>query len=65
MITVKEARELFKRAKSISVSYEEDEIDITRKSPASDAFNDYIVEEISCGEPQEYMIYLKQQYIRA
>lgn len=65
MTTVKEAKALFKSAECISVFYEDDEIDITRKSPASEAFDDYIVDEISCGKPQEYMIYLKQQYIKA
>lgn len=64
MITVKEAKILLKGAENISVSYEGDEIDITLKSPASEALNNYVVEEIASGKPREYMLYLKHEYIK-
>lgn len=65
-MTVKEARNtLFgpEDKKIIEVHYEGDSYDITVPSPAQEAFDKFIVGDISAPQPFHYCISLKQKYL--
>lgn len=66
-MTVKEVRNiLFGPAdqKTIEVDYGSEFYNITEPSPAQEAFDPYIVEDVSAPQPFHYCISLKQQYLR-
>lgn len=66
-MTVKEVRSiLFGPAdkKTIEVHYGGETYDITEPSPAQEAFDPYIVEDVSAPSPFHYCISLKQEYVK-
>lgn len=66
-MTVKEVRKILfgpSDQLTVSVDYNGDEYDITEQSPVSDAFADYMVEDVSCPLPFRYRIHLKQEYVK-
>lgn len=66
-MTVKECRAILTGPTdviSVGVEYEGDHYDITAHSPVSEAFADYIVDGVTAPKPFEYVIFLKQVYVK-
>lgn len=67
-MTVKELRHILTGPQDkfeVQVAWGSDEYNITdEKSPVLATFADYVVEDMTCAQPFQYTIFLKQDYVR-
>lgn len=63
-LTVREVRALFTAAQDIVVDWEGEDYTIMGNTPVAEAFGDYIVDSVRALKPDQYTIFLKQDYLK-